>query len=316
MAGKRFAMIPESVFFSTAFPSLSGGAVKVLAVLWLHADHIANRCHPSLDMLAHVTGVHRGNVIRALNTLEATGFIRRVYRGGGRREGGTAKSSVYELIIPEGVDVRPLRPTTGQDSGPLTVAPARPLTVAPAHSNGSASATVNSSASACSTVAPALPKQHIEQHSIEQQINTSCLPTPERLRAEGNSAPAIEAGRQEEKITNPVIQRMGLNGPVVAQLASLPTPDAIALFLEAKADRRIKSLGGVLSHRAGNGHQIPPCTPKTLIEAVRAGIVHVVNGADLRRQKLTHDPGGLYAGIGTTETLIVATSDIRKAVIE
>jgi len=308
MAGKRFAMIPEDVIRASGAAELNASATRVLQSLWLHADHRTHECHPSWETLMELSGACRSSVAATLNTLERSGFIRRLRRGGGRAASGRGFSNVYQMIIPAIQDTGNLRAgahVNGSEIGP--VKGPESWTV-----NRPEDWTVKGPETPITRVQNPGPKQTIEQTNI----NTSYLPTPERLRAEGNSAPANEAGRQEEKITNPVIQRMGLNGPVVAQLASLPTPDAIALFLEAKADRRIKSLGGVLSHRAGNGHQIPPCTPKTLIEAVRAGIVHVVNGADLRRQKLTHDPGGLYAGIGTTETLIVATSDIRKAVIE
>lgn len=52
--------------------------------LSLHMDRDGGSCWPSLTTLANETGLSRRTVIRALNTLDAEGYIKRARGGPGR----------------------------------------------------------------------------------------------------------------------------------------------------------------------------------------------------------------------------------------
>jgi hypothetical protein len=157
-------------------------------------------------------------------------------------------------------------------------------------------------------------KAPTRREEIREENTSSYLPSSENALTIAKPMPAHRRQEEGDRQSNPIIERMKLSGPVAAKLAALPVTDAIALWLEVKGDASIKSPAGILNHRIDNGHPVPRFTSGTIIEAVKAGIIHGVNGINLRREKLTYSHDGLLVGSNLEEKrLILPTADIAKA---
>lgn len=81
-----------------AASAISNKEFKTFWAIALHADAKTHRCHPSLETLAELIGIHRSNVVRNIATLVEHGFIKKVgYHGRARvyevtlRAGGTSR---------------------------------------------------------------------------------------------------------------------------------------------------------------------------------------------------------------------------------
>lgn len=68
--GERFAIIPDSVLFST----LSANAFRLFAILQRHSD-VLGHCYPGLKRLAQMMGTSEDTIRRAKRELVDAGFL-------------------------------------------------------------------------------------------------------------------------------------------------------------------------------------------------------------------------------------------------
>ena len=90
--------LPAEFLTGGALARLSGGCVKVMLALVLHADE-KGRCWPSLATISELSGLTRSATCRALTKLEKSKVVKRLARGGGRSQGGKYPSTTYKLAV-------------------------------------------------------------------------------------------------------------------------------------------------------------------------------------------------------------------------
>lgn len=163
-----YGVVPREVLREGGIRRLSRADLAVYLVLCAHASADKREAWPGLDGIAHLTGLNRRNVARALRRLEDRGLITRISTGGGHRI--STRYALPQTVAPAPLKIGDHLPETGAPA-PLKIDERRPETVAPAPLISSA----NSGARAKqqgrrrpTTVAPAPLSESIEK-SIEEK---------------------------------------------------------------------------------------------------------------------------------------------------
>lgn len=278
---ERLAIIPESVLSAGrdekgrtlpgAWADLPGMAKAVYVPLVMHASRGKGRCWPSLAELAKLSGIHRGNVSKAIGQLIEAGLVKRIQPGGGNM------STNYEVVAPA-----QHLPSEGSRASATPV-------VAPAQQGSRGSAT----------------DQSRQRNQTYQRTDQGTDQTNSSSKAAGSAGAAGDGVPSDVKQISAILQGRGIwrrETPRLARVAvenGLSPLDVALLADDAEithdSGNPDSNWRGLLIRKIENGDR-PEVTPLRVQFVLAGGDLSHLGGVSLAGGKFRHDGTSVYLG--------------------